>query len=185
MGVRSFLKEKLDKHGGPGGLATHAVKKAMGRPSSPAASGPAAPVDIKDAFENLPKKPDAQGFWAVAPSALLPEGGTSTFKAGEVPVACFRIDGKIYVIDDECTHENGPLGEGKLEGFVVTCPYHDWRFDIRTGDCLTEKDRFVSCFSVKEKDGLIWVGKRTREGSAGRGGDHDDGLVTLKLPADS
>ncbi|NOY28115.1 MAG: Rieske 2Fe-2S domain-containing protein [Oligoflexia bacterium] len=176
MGIGSFLKGKLDKHGGPIGLAKHAVAKASG--DKPAASRGAghSVEDLKTAFENLPEDPDADGYIAVAPCSILAEGERSTFKYGRVPIAVFRIDGKLYVIDDECVHENGPLGEGELDGFVVTCPYHNWRYDVRNGDCLTDTNRALSCFSVKEADGYIWVGPRTRQGTTSRGGEHDDGL---------
>lgn len=170
MGVRSFLKSK--------------IKKAIGREAAQPVSSPNpadAAADIVQAMASLPKEPDADGFVAVAPSQLLKEGEGNTFKAGDVPVACFRKGGQVYVIDDECAHENGPLGEGHLEGFVVVCPYHDWRYDIRTGDCMSEQDRNISCFQVKEAGGYIWVGPKLREGSASRGGEHDDGLNVIDL----
>lgn len=195
VGVRDFLKGKLDKHGGPVGLAKHAVAKASGQgagggggshgtvpiPKPPATPMPDPAAELKAAFESLPKEPDKDGYRAVAPSKLLGEGELNTFKVGDVPVACFRIDGKIYVIDDECAHENGPIGEGKLDGFVVTCPYHDWRYDVRNGNCLTDPERRLSCFAVKEARGFIWVGPITREGTKSRGGEHDDGLKVAEI----
>jgi len=185
VGVRSFLKGKLDKHGGPVGLAKHAVTRATGNSGGSTGGGHVDPAaELKTAFSGLPELPDPQGFVAVAPSNLLAEGSGSTFKAGETPVACFRIDGKVYVIDDECAHENGPVGEGQLDGFVVTCPYHNWRYDVRNGDCLTNKERFLSCFAVKEEGGYIWVGRKLREGTHSRGGEHDDGLTTRNIKVD-
>ncbi|MDP6934421.1 MAG: hypothetical protein QGG40_15960, partial [Myxococcota bacterium] len=50
----------------------------------------------------------------------------------------------------------------------------NWRFDISSGDCVTEPDRPVSCFAIRQADGIIWVGSRTREGTRDRGGEHDD-----------
>lgn len=187
MGFRSFLKQKMDKHGGPGGLAAHAVRKAMGQPgpaAAPTSDPAAAAADLADAFAHLPRDPDTDGFVAVAPSNLLKEGEGNTFKAGDVPVACFRVGGKVYAIDDECAHENGPLGEGTINGFVVTCSYHNWRYDVRNGDCLTESDRFISCFRVKEAGGYIWIGPKQREGSKSRGGEHDDGLNVINIHGD-
>ncbi|RME22004.1 MAG: hypothetical protein D6798_16850 [Deltaproteobacteria bacterium] len=182
MGVRSFLKKKMDQHGGPVGLARHAVAKATkGAASADRSADPDPAVQIKEAIARLPKEPDENGYHAVAPSSLLKEGERNTFKVGDIPIACFRIDGRIYVIDDECAHENGPLGEGTVDGFIVTCPYHDWRYDVRNGDCLTDPQRHLSCFAVAEHDGYIWVGGKTREGSASRGGEHDDGLVTRDI----
>ena len=48
-------------------------------------------------------------------------------------VALFNVDGEIYALDGVCPHQGGPLGQGCLEGTVVTCPWHGWQFDVRTG----------------------------------------------------
>ena len=48
-------------------------------------------------------------------------------------VALFNVDGEIYALDGVCPHQGGPLGDGALEGCVVTCPWHGWRFDVRDG----------------------------------------------------
>lgn len=51
-------------------------------------------------------------------------------------IALFRSeDGAIYALDNACPHMGGPLGEGEMEGCVVTCPWHGWQFDIRDGSC--------------------------------------------------
>ena len=47
-----------------------------------------------------------------------------------------NVRGTIYAFDDDCTHISGPLDQGELEGFVLTCPWHLARFDIRTGQVL-------------------------------------------------
>jgi 3-phenylpropionate/trans-cinnamate dioxygenase ferredoxin subunit len=49
----------------------------------------------------------------------------------------FNIAGEYFAIGDVCTHDNGPLGEGDIEGFDVVCPRHGARFDIRTGKANT------------------------------------------------
>lgn len=52
-------------------------------------------------------------------------------------VVIVNIDGQFFAIEDVCTHDGGPLGEGKLEGCQLICPRHGARFDIRTGEALT------------------------------------------------
>ncbi|GAB4570551.1 MAG: hypothetical protein Kow0077_04910 [Anaerolineae bacterium] len=52
-------------------------------------------------------------------------------------VAVFNVDGNYYAFEDACTHDDGPLAEGDLEGFEIICPRHGARFDIRTGEALT------------------------------------------------
>jgi nitrite reductase (NADH) small subunit len=51
-------------------------------------------------------------------------------------IALFNVDGKIYALDNSCPHMGGPLGEGELKGCIVTCPWHGWQFDVKTGACL-------------------------------------------------
>jgi nitrite reductase/ring-hydroxylating ferredoxin subunit len=53
--------------------------------------------------------------------------------AGDLEVAVFNVDGKFYVLKNECPHAGGPLGEGFLDGPVVTCPWHGWQFDVTSG----------------------------------------------------
>ena len=48
-------------------------------------------------------------------------------------IALFNVDGTIYAIDNTCPHRGGPLGEGMLDGNVVTCPLHGWKFNVTTG----------------------------------------------------
>jgi nitrite reductase/ring-hydroxylating ferredoxin subunit len=45
-----------------------------------------------------------------------------------------NVDGKYYAIGNVCTHEGGPLADGKLEGYEVECPWHGSKFDVRTGE---------------------------------------------------
>jgi nitrite reductase/ring-hydroxylating ferredoxin subunit len=124
---------------------------------------------------------DGEGFVAVLPAASLPEGKGLTVAAGGQNVAVFRASGRLFAIDDACRHEDGPLGEGRVVGGVVTCPYHDWRYDLGTGACLTDPSRPVSCYAIREREGHIWVGARLRAGSEARGGEHDDGLKTAPV----
>ena len=165
MGFRSKLKGRIKKIIGGG-------------------SGGGAAKTMREALASLPTEPDADGYYAVATADLIKEGTGNTFVRDGHGVAVFRIDGQLYAIDDACTHEDGPLGEGDVSGTVVTCPYHDWRFDMKTGECLSQKNRAVSCFSVREKDGFVWVGARTRSGSDDRGGLHDDGLNSPQIEID-
>jgi nitrite reductase/ring-hydroxylating ferredoxin subunit len=51
-------------------------------------------------------------------------------------IALFHTGSEILAIKNECPHEGGPLGEGELEGFCVSCPWHGWQFDVRSGECL-------------------------------------------------
>lgn len=76
-------------------------------------------------------------FTKVASTAEIPEGGKHYVELDERLIVIFRAAGDLYCLDDVCTHDGGPLGEGQLEGHEIACPRHGARFDIRTGQPLT------------------------------------------------
>ncbi len=63
----------------------------------------------------------------------IPPGSGVATECGGKPIALFNIDGNFFATQGKCPHRGGPLGEGELEGSVVTCPWHAWRFDVCTG----------------------------------------------------
>ncbi|MBX7166381.1 MAG: Rieske (2Fe-2S) protein [Pirellulales bacterium] len=69
----------------------------------------------------------------VASLSDLPEQTGFECVAGDRLVALFRIGTEVYALDGVCPHQGGPLGRGELEGCVVTCPWHGWQFDVRSG----------------------------------------------------
>jgi nitrite reductase/ring-hydroxylating ferredoxin subunit len=109
----------------------------------------------------------------------LAEGGCGTYYAGNTIVVVFRNDGNLYAINNTCTHEDGPIGEGTVNGTVIACPYHDWRFDFTSGKCLTTPDRDVATYATRERDGFVWVGAAITQGASihSRGGEHNDGMT--------
>lgn len=56
---------------------------------------------------------------------------------GGIEVAVFFVEGAYQAIEDVCTHDDGPLAEGEVEGCQIICPRHGARFDLRTGEALT------------------------------------------------
>ena len=63
----------------------------------------------------------------------VPAGAGKVVQAGKTELALFNVGGTFYVLDNRCTHMGGPLGEGKVEGNQVTCPWHGSVFNITTG----------------------------------------------------
>jgi nitrite reductase (NADH) small subunit len=66
-------------------------------------------------------------------TADMPPGTAREFTVAGRIVALFNVDGTFYALDGVCPHAGGPLGEGQLNGRVVTCPWHGWQFDVTTG----------------------------------------------------
>jgi nitrite reductase (NADH) small subunit len=69
----------------------------------------------------------------IAAVADCPPGKSLELVVGERIVALFNIDGTLHALDGVCPHQGGPLGKGRLNGCIVTCPWHGWQFDVRTG----------------------------------------------------
>jgi 3-phenylpropionate/trans-cinnamate dioxygenase ferredoxin subunit len=63
----------------------------------------------------------------------LREGERLFIEIDEKRIVILNINGQYYAIADVCSHDDGPVGEGALEGFEIICPRHGARFDIRTG----------------------------------------------------
>jgi nitrite reductase/ring-hydroxylating ferredoxin subunit len=87
----------------------------------------------------------------------IPEGEGRVVEAGSETLAVFNVDGQFFAISNECAHRGGPLGEGPLDGHVVMCPWHAWRFDVRTGANLNNPAVKVGCLPVTVEDDGIYV----------------------------
>lgn len=95
--------------------------------------------------------------------------GTADVEPGQVKVcevqgrriALCNVDGTFYAIDDVCTHDGGPLGEGELTGHQIECPRHGARFDVRSGRALALPAVVpVRSYPVRVEDGVVKVGLR-------------------------
>jgi nitrite reductase/ring-hydroxylating ferredoxin subunit len=73
-------------------------------------------------------------FVRVAAAGEIPPGHAKAVVAGNLEVAVFNVEGAFYAVEASCPHQGGPLAEGWIEGPVVTCPWHAWSFDVRTGE---------------------------------------------------
>jgi 3-phenylpropionate/trans-cinnamate dioxygenase ferredoxin subunit len=63
----------------------------------------------------------------------LPEGEARVFDVDGVELAAARSGTKVFVVENRCSHDDGPLGEGRLVGTEIECPRHGARFDLATG----------------------------------------------------
>ncbi len=79
-------------------------------------------------------------------------------EAGGVVLALFNLGGTVYALNNTCTHAGGPLGEGEVNGNVVTCPWHGSRFDITNGQVLQPPARRpVATYAIKVQGGEMLV----------------------------
>jgi 3-phenylpropionate/trans-cinnamate dioxygenase ferredoxin subunit len=98
-------------------------------------------------------------YYPLCSTDELPSGERLFIELGTAPVVVFNIAGDFYAIDDVCTHDNGPLGEGEVEGHEIICPRHGARFDIRTGEVLSlPAVKGVTSYPVRTRDGMVEIG---------------------------
>jgi nitrite reductase (NADH) small subunit len=81
-------------------------------------------------------------------SAVKPGAGLVADVKGQ-SIAIFNVDGTYYATDNTCVHRGGPLGEGELEGDVVTCPWHAWQFNVKTGVSMNNPSARVKTYPVQ------------------------------------
>ncbi len=78
----------------------------------------------------------AEEWVTVAKSGDVAEGQMIEVSLDGKAIAIANVEGSYYAIAGECPHQGGPIAEGDLEGTVVTCPWHTFRFDFKTGRTL-------------------------------------------------
>lgn len=96
-------------------------------------------------------------FQEVGRTDDLPTGEGRVVEIDGREVALFNVDGAIYAVENTCCHRGGPLGEGELDGSTVTCPWHLWQFDVKTGECQNSPGDRVRTYDVVVEDGVIRV----------------------------
>lgn len=98
-------------------------------------------------------------FVEIAPAAELPNGERLFVDLGEKPIVIFNIAGQLFAIGDVCTHDDGPLGDGTLEGHNIVCPRHGAEFDVRTGQAMQMPAVVdIPAYPVQVREGNIFVG---------------------------
>lgn len=85
----------------------------------------------------------------VAKTSEIPPGAAKIVVVLGHPVALFNVGGSYYAISNICLHRGGPIGEGTLDGPVVTCPRHGWEYDVRTGRNIGNPAARLRTFAVR------------------------------------
>ena len=93
----------------------------------------------------------------VAEVSDVAPGEMRAVEAAGRSIALANVEGTIYAIDNACLHRGGPLGEGDLDGTAVICPWHGWRWDVRTGKNANNPAIAVACLPVTVEGGAVYV----------------------------
>jgi nitrite reductase (NADH) small subunit len=88
----------------------------------------------------------------------IPRQGARVVKTPQGCVAVFRTMGdRVFALSDRCPHKGGPLSEGIVHGDRVTCPLHNWVFDLNTGQAQGADDGSVPVWHVRVEEGRIFL----------------------------
>lgn len=120
-------------------------------------------------------------FVKVAEVDEVPEGAGILVPYGHTNVALFRVAGSFYAIDNTCPHAGGPLADGFLNGAEVTCPWHMWSFDVRSGVCAFDPGLRVASYQVKvEGADILLAPAEAQEGERSGGRCSSDPRCALR-----
>lgn len=93
----------------------------------------------------------------VAALADLTPGSAVAVHTDVGMVSVFNVEGRLYAIDDLCPHMRESLAQGHVDGCVVTCGLHGWRFDVRTGKSPDFEGIEVETYGVEVDDGVVYL----------------------------
>jgi 3-phenylpropionate/trans-cinnamate dioxygenase ferredoxin subunit len=110
-------------------------------------------------FNYLKMDPEKVEFLPVAGVEDLPTGERLFVEIDNQPIVVFNLAGGLFAIADVCRHDDGPVGDGELEGEEVVCPRHGARFDLRSGGAKSLPAVIgIQTFPVREQNGQIEIG---------------------------
>ena len=88
----------------------------------------------------------------------LPSGQPTLVETDGARVVLSRVNNDVYACSDECAHQGGPLSEGRLTGSRLTCPWHGWMFDLKSGTCvMPSRGGAIVTYPVTIEGGDVWV----------------------------
>lgn len=86
----------------------------------------------------------------------IPVLGARVVRTAEMDIALFRgSDDRVFALRDACPHKNGPLSQGIVHGHSVTCPLHNWKIDLTSGEALGPDEGCTNVFPVRVEGGMV------------------------------
>ena len=88
----------------------------------------------------------------------IPVLGSRVIETDTVNIAIFRgTNDNIFAIKDECPHKKGPLSQGIMHGDSVTCPLHNWKISLTSGEALGADEGCTNTYNTKVEDGKVFL----------------------------
>lgn len=108
-------------------------------------------------YNTLPE--DECNYFRVCALNELPEDERIFFEIGNHSIVMFNIAGKVFAIADVCSHDNGPVGDGDLDGETIKCPRHGAVFDLNTGKAIhLPAVEDIAAYPVRIRSGDLEIG---------------------------
>ena len=89
----------------------------------------------------------------------LPPGTAGVFQVDDEEIAVFSCEDGFYATQGHCLHLGGPLGHGHLAGCILSCPWHGWQYDVRTGENEFDRALKLETYEVVVEDGEVKVAR--------------------------
>ncbi len=97
----------------------------------------------------------------------IPRLGSRVLRTLSMDIALFRTAAdEVFAIRDQCPHKQGPLSQGIVHGNTVTCPLHNWKIDLASGQALGPDEGCVNTFPAKVEAGKVLLQMGAREEAA-------------------
>ena len=88
----------------------------------------------------------------------IPRLGSRVVEVEDGTIALFRTgDDQVFALRDACPHRQGPLSQGIVAGHTVTCPLHNWKIDLESGEALAPDEGCANVYSVKVESGRVYL----------------------------
>jgi len=87
----------------------------------------------------------------------IPAGTIREFQVDGKTLAISNIEGKFFAISNTCLHRGGPLGQGVMDGNILTCPWHGWQYDVTTGKLVMNQAIGVKTYAIEVRGEDLWI----------------------------
>ena len=122
---------------------------------------PEQPVPAEAALGLKPEPPrdvtPPEGYEVVLHKDALKDGRMAEIIIAGTSIVVANSEGKFYACVSSCPHADGPMGDGTLEGTLLTCPYHGWEFDLKDGSCTTHSDASLGLYDIQVVEDAVCV----------------------------
>ena len=97
----------------------------------------------------------------------IPRLGARVVRTDTMDIAVFRTaTDQVFALKDSCPHKGGPLSQGIVHGASVTCPLHNWKIDLASGEALGADEGCTHRYPVKVENGVVYLAFNAKEAAA-------------------